>query len=73
MKTWADKIADQQKKQKYIRKWQRRIKKTNLSREQWCKSHGIDSAQMSKWLNYKIQPDWDNVWRVENALKNDGV
>lgn len=69
MSVYADKMADLARKREHVRKWDRKIKKTGLSREAWALSKGYDPGQLSKWINEKEAPTWTTIEKVDADLE----
>lgn len=70
--SYLDRGKEIAEKKKLIKHWGRRIDKTG-SRTKFCERHGFSKSMLSKYINFKVEPQWSTINRLEEALKTDGA
>lgn len=73
MGTFGEKLKDGMERVRIVKLWPTRIDATGKTRDRFCDDNGLDSGQLSRWINGTNGPEWESIERVEKALKAEGV
>lgn len=66
---YADKLQELHNKLQIVKKWDKRIKRLGTTRAKFCKRHGYNEGQFSRWVRGTTAPTWDSINRIEHTLE----